>query len=52
MDKQRHKCSRCFGWEELSDLEEAVMDMACAVVPNGEYPGLVKITVEYLPSEN
>lgn len=38
-----------FGWEELADLEEQVTDMVCAVVPNGEFEGVVRITVEYLP---
>lgn len=46
-----HRFSQSFGWEDLGDLEEDVMDMITSIVPNGEFPGLVKVTVEYLPEE-
>ncbi len=47
--------ARTFCWEDFDDLEEDVMDMACKVVPDsygGEFTGLVKITVEYIPEGN
>ncbi len=47
--------SRTFCWEEFADLEEDVMDMACKAVPiiaAGEFTGVVKITVEYIPEED
>ena len=50
-DKRKHKFTRLFCWEDLGDLEEDTMEMITRIVPNGEFPGLVKITVEYLPPE-
>ncbi len=46
--------TRTFCWEEFADLEEYVMDMASNAVPStegGEFTGVVKITVEYIPEE-
>lgn len=49
MDKARHKCSQFFGWEETSDIDEAVQYMTESVVPDDEFDGVVRITVEYIP---
>lgn len=47
--KPRHTFTQRFGWEETGDIEEATLDMVKAVVPDGEFSGMVKVTVEYFP---
>lgn len=40
------------GFESLNDLDEDLMDNIGLIIPHGEFLGTVKITMEYIPSED